>query len=187
MKPETDVFDNLEAIRLPAGGGARLVEVVTQVRVRRPGRMEFVKTDPRPEMRIATTIFADPDERDAIYLVTPQMLPTMLGEAYPALLLPTVTTQGVRFVWPVRLPMDDGRRNDWHATALQAAELARERWIRVTADMSLGAYRLYHPEGEFPDPTWPEQSLNDLLRLAFRDRVIDREDHPVVRRLRGRA
>ncbi len=187
MQLQTDIFDNLDAIRLPSGGAVNLAEVATRIRVRKPGRMEFVKTDPRPPMRIATSIFTDPDDRDAVYLVLPSMLTVMLGEAYPALLLPTITTQGVMFVWPVRLPMDDGRRSDWHTSALQAAELARDRWVRVTADMSLGAYRIYHPEGEFPDPTWPDQNLNDILRLGFRDRVIDREDHPVVRRLRGRA
>jgi hypothetical protein len=29
--------------------------------------------------------------------------------------------------------------------------------------------------------------LNELLEIAFRGRVIDNEDHPVVKRLRGLA
>ena len=85
------------------------------------------------------------------------------------------------------LPLDDGRRNDWHATAREAAELAKGGWVRVAADMSLGAYRIFKAEGQLVDPAWPDQSLNDLLRLGFRDRVIDSDAHPIVRRLRGLA
>ena len=32
---------------------------------------------------------------------------------------------------------------------------------------------------------WPEQTLNDLLEIAFQDRIIQSAEHPVVRRLRG--
>jgi hypothetical protein len=32
---------------------------------------------------------------------------------------------------------------------------------------------------------WPEKSLSELLKLAFRDRIIDSAEHPVVKRLRG--
>jgi hypothetical protein len=30
-------------------------------------------------------------------------------------------------------------------------------------------------------------SFQELLRIAFRDRLIDRLDHPVIKRLRGIA
>lgn len=184
-----DIFDDLDAIRRSASedAGIAVIEVATHHAVRKPRRTEFVKTNPAPEMRIPAHIFIDPEDREGVYFVSPTMLGTMLGEAQRALLLPTISTQGVMFVWPVRLPQDDGRRNDWHATALQAAELSRERWVRVTPDMQLRAYRIFHPEGDIAEPEWPDRSLPEILRLAFRDRVIDREDHAIIRRLRGRA
>jgi len=37
------------------------------------------------------------------------------------------------------------------------------------------------------DPVWPELSFQDLLRIAYRDRMITTLDHPVVKRLRGLA
>jgi hypothetical protein len=91
------------------------------------------------------------------------------------------------FIWPLALPSEGGRRSDWHETAREAAERAKKAWVRLSADMSLGAYRIYQAEGALSDPTWPEKSLNELLEIAFKDRIIDREDHPVVRRLRGLA
>jgi hypothetical protein len=187
-----DIFENLDAIRLPPGGaiaGVAVQQVPPHVPVRKPRRNEFDMTNPDPAMRVPTMVYVDPDDRDAVYLVPPTAMPALLGEARPVMLLPTINTQGTLFLWPLPLPLDDGRRNDWHATAREAAELAKTKWVRLAADMSLGAYRVYTAEGELPKPVWPEQSLNDLLRVAFRDRVIDGDGlaHPIVRRLRGRA
>ena len=35
------------------------------------------------------------------------------------------------------------------------------------------------------EPQWPEQTLSELLRLAFKDRVIASLDHTILKRLRG--
>jgi hypothetical protein len=35
------------------------------------------------------------------------------------------------------------------------------------------------------DPKWPELSFQELLRIAYRDRMVTKIDHPVVKRLRG--
>jgi hypothetical protein len=35
------------------------------------------------------------------------------------------------------------------------------------------------------DPDWPEHSFSDLLRIAFAEHLIDRVEHPVIKRLRG--
>ena len=61
------------------------------------------------------------------------------------------------------------------------------RWVRLTANMSLGAYEIFEAAGNIPQPVWPELSFPELLKIAFRDRLIDRLDHPVVLHLRGTA
>jgi hypothetical protein len=53
--------------------------------------------------------------------------------------------------------------------------------------MSLGAYEMFEAEGVMADPKWPDLPFMELLRIAFRDRMIDRVDHPVIKRLRGLA
>jgi hypothetical protein len=35
------------------------------------------------------------------------------------------------------------------------------------------------------EPEFPELTLNQILRIAFKDRIIDRLDHPVIKKLRG--
>jgi hypothetical protein len=60
-----------------------------------------------------------------------------------------------------------------------------KRWIRVKANMSLGAYEAYEASGTIPDPTWPDLTYQETLKIAFRDRYVTGLDHPVVKRLRG--
>jgi hypothetical protein len=109
----------------------------------------------------------------------------MPGEFFMATLYTTINRQGVLFLWPVRLPASDGRQLEWHRSAAEAAERAMKDWIRVRSNMSLGAYEIDAAGITHSDPEWPPYSLEDLLRIAFRDRLVNRIDHPVVRRLRG--
>jgi hypothetical protein len=53
--------------------------------------------------------------------------------------------------------------------------------------MSLGAYEMFVAESAMSEPTWPEVTYQELIRLAFRDRLITTLDHPVIKRLRGLA
>ena len=63
--------------------------------------------------------------------------------------------------------------------------MAKGRWIRLAANMSLGSYDVYEASGDLPDPEWPEESLEELLEIAFKDRLIATGDHPIIRRLLG--
>lgn len=59
-------------------------------------------------------------------------------------------------------------------------------WVRIAANMSLGAYEVFVAAGEnLPEPTWPEVDFQTLLRTAFKGHFIQSFDHPVLRRLRG--
>jgi hypothetical protein len=53
--------------------------------------------------------------------------------------------------------------------------------------MSLRAYEIFLAEKQsiIPDPEWPTLSLQELVKLAFRDKLINTISHPVVKRLRG--
>lgn len=180
------IFSDLAALRLSDTDTASLTgagEVLSHVPVRKPTRDEFFRVHPDPHMSLVSTVYVDKAERET-YFVTPAMRGTLLGETKPVLLTVAVTTQGVVMIFPVNLPVD-GRTNAWNDTARQAVELAKTEWVRMAADMRLGGNRIYKAEGELSDPEWPEQSLSELLEIAFRGRIIDTPDHPVLRRLRG--
>jgi hypothetical protein len=182
---EADPFDPA-ALRLDQSfiEGASVKKLLTTVPVRRPNPQDFVRTHPDPEYRLTTALIELRDDRE-VYLVPPTMARELGGEFAPCCLFTTINRQGVVHLWPVKLPSQDGRQFEWHRSAAEAAELARARWIRIKANMSLGAYEIFEAAGNIPDPEWPDLSFADLLRIAFRDRLVDRDDHPVIKRLRG--
>ena len=91
------------------------------------------------------------------------------------------------FLWPVKLPTPDGKQNEWHRSAAEAAERAMTCWLRIKADMALGAYAMFEASSTIPDPIWQTASLKDLLKIGFRDKLVDSPDHPVIKRLRGES
>jgi hypothetical protein len=68
---------------------------------------------------------------------------------------------------------------------MEAAELATKFWVRIAANMSLGAYEVFQAAGELPEPQWPEVDFRTILKIAFKDRFIQSLDHPVIRGLQG--
>lgn len=184
-----DPFDPA-ALRLSDAGMAGLgaKKALLSVPVRKPDKSWFVRTHPDPAYRLQTAVVELKEDRGGeTYLVAPQLWPALAGESTfaPRALFTAVNRQGVPFLWPVRLPAADGRLDEWSRTALEAADLARTGWVRVAANMALGAYDVFQATGDLPEPEWPDLPFRELLRVAFRDRFIQSEDHPVLRRLRG--
>jgi len=183
------VFDNLADLALsPADGGGAMQEVLTHVPLERPKRQEFFRAHPDPAWSLTTSIVFDEENfgRDA-YLVLPDMRAALLGDARPALLAPVITRQGVFKFWPLKVPLDESRPNPWFESSRDALERSKASWVCIKPDLALGAYRVLQAVGDIPNPVWPDRQPNELLEIAFRGRIIDSEDHPLVRRIRGAA
>ena len=167
---------------------AGVKKLLTTVPVRKPGSQDFVRVRPEPEYRENFPIIELKDEREE-YIVVQGLVPVLTGEFVTKTLFTTVNRQGTVFFWPVRLPLPDGKNLDWWRSGREAAELAMESWIRVRANMNLGAYDIFKAddkENKIPDPQWPDLSFWDLIKIAFRDHLITSLDHPVIDRLRGK-
>jgi len=183
----SDPFD-LTNLRLDQSfvDSAGVKKLLTTVPVRRPSPQDFVRVHADPEYRAALAIIELKEDRE-IYLVPLAVARELPGEFVMATVYTAINRQGVVHLWPVRLPASDGRILEWHRSAAEAAELAMHGWVRIKANMSLGAYEMFQAAGTIPDPEWPELSFQELLRIGFRDRLVDHTDHAVVKRLRGLA
>jgi hypothetical protein len=181
-----DPFANLDNLRLTQDFAETcgVKKLLTTIPVRKPHAQDFVRVHPDAAYRENFPAIDLKTDRE-LYVVTREMQAELSTECVPAKLFTAINRQGVVFLWPVRLPGPDGKLNEWWRSAAEAAELAMTRWVRVKANMDLGAYEIFSATGTLQDPTWPELSFNELLRIAFRDRVVDNIDHPVVKRLRG--
>ena len=184
---QTEQFD-ITRLRLPQDFGSSIgvKKLLTTVPVRKPGKQDFVRVHPDEGWRLQTAVLELKEERE-IYLVDPPLWNELVGEISPRILFTAVSRQGVLFLWPVRLPGEDGRIDNWSRSAHEAADKATGRWVRVSANMSLGAYEIFEAASDLPEPEWPEVTFQEVLEIAFRDRFIKDFDHPVLRRLRGAA
>jgi hypothetical protein len=182
-----DPFDPT-ALRLPQdfASGIGVKKVLTTVPCRRPHRHEFVRVRPGEDWRLETGVFEDKINQE-IYLVGHALWSALAGEISPVCLFLTVNRQGDVSFWPVKLPGADGRGSPWNESALAAAKLAETRWIRLAANMGAGLYDTFEAAGELPEPTWPELTFPELLKLCFGQRFIQSADHPCVRAFRGLA
>jgi hypothetical protein len=106
-----NVFD-FEAIRIPPDfereAGVR--KQLTQVKVRKPRRQEWVRVHPEHRVKVATIVYKENDEsRPEIYLVSPNVALNLGDEITYTTLYLAINRQGVVFLWPCR-PRSKGRR-----------------------------------------------------------------------------
>jgi len=165
---------------------AGVKKLLTTVPVRKPSPQDFVRVHPDPAYRENFPIIELKDEREE-YIVVADLVPTLVGEFVTKTLFTAINRQGTVFFWPVRLPSPDGKNLDWWRSSREAAELAMKSWIRVRANMNLGAYDIFQAESVISDPEWPQLGFWELIKIAFRDHLVDRIDHPVIKRLRGQT
>lgn len=181
---EEDPFDPKNLRLSQAFSDVGVKKNLITVPVRKPHRQSFIRVHPDESFRLETAVLEVKEERET-YLVDRGLWSELSGEIVPMILYTTISRQGVVFLWPIRLPGPDGRPNPWHLSALEAAQIATKTWIRVVANMDLGAYEVLESTGNIPEPEWPDVSFKKLLQIAFRDKFVKSLDHAVIRTLRG--
>lgn len=170
------------------GAAVGVKKALLTVPVRKPSKEWFVQTHPDEAYRIQTAVLELKEDRET-YLVDPSLWPELSTESTfgPRAIFTAITRQGVVFLWPIRLPGPDGKLDDWNQSALDAAAMAKGQWLRVAANMHLGAYEIFQASAELPAPEWPDVPFAKLLEVAFGKRYITSLDHPILQKLRGEA
>jgi hypothetical protein len=182
-----DPFDP-ESLRLGTdySEGLGVRKVISTIPNRKPNKSEWFRVRPGDEWRVETAVLElEKGVERSTYLVAQSLRADLSGEITPAMLLTCVNRAGDLFLWRVKLPGPDGRSNTWTDSALQIAKAAETTWCRMVSDMNNGIYTHFEPRHDLPDPKWPSISFREIIRIAFRDRMIDSLDHPVLRDLRG--
>jgi len=170
-------------VDLLKGGAVR--KLITTIPVRKPKKQEFVRVHPEPQYRLQAALVEVEVDRETYIVSLVAFVELRPTEYYLTNRFVGITLQEVLFIWPVKVPEPDGRKNDWHISGQIAAEHAMKDWVNVTANMSLGAYVTSLPASKHPEPHWPDLSLQEMLKIAFRDRIIDSPEHLAIKKLRG--
>jgi hypothetical protein len=160
--------------------------MLTTVPVRKPGKQEWFRVRPGDDWRLQTATFEDEALRET-YLVSQSLWGDLAGLIHPTLIVTAINRQGDLFLWRLKLPGADGRPNHWTESALEIARAAETGWRRMESNMAAGYYNGYVPEATLPEPAWPERTFREIIGTAFKGRLIDSLDHPLLRNLRGEA
>ena len=179
------VFDDLDALRIvdPATLSGD-IELLAHIAVRRPKKDEYFRVNPDPELQLTALVWTDPDEGE-VFLVTPSARDIMADSGRIVTLVLCQSRQGVNFLWPVNTDSRQGGGRGWAQSARAAMLTARTSWIKIRGDRAAGGYQVFQAAEQHGDPTWPDLPFSELLKIGFRDRLIESADHPVHRRLQG--
>lgn len=184
-----DPFD-LDTIRQSQDFGEVVgVRKTLKCKVRKPSKEWWIQTCPDESYRIECPVVELKEENET-YWVNPPLWSELLGEptfVRKALFLYTAKhtwAQGDYFLWSIRLPDTDGKIDDWNRSAMEFA-LQTGEWQRITANRDLGEYDQFLTSSSWSDPEWPDVSFQELVRAAFKGRLIDSLSHPVIQNLRG--
>jgi hypothetical protein len=152
-------------------GGVK--KLLTTVPVRKPNKQDFIRVHPDPDFRLCGVAIIELKEDRENYLVVPSYAQQLDPQLFNLCnLFLGINRQKVVFLWPVKLPEPGGRISGWHTSGLEGAEKAMAQWIRVVANMNLGAYEFFVAENSLSEPEWPTLSLRELLQIGFKGRVM---------------
>jgi hypothetical protein len=165
-------------------------KVLLTLRVGKPEPSSWVRVHPSESYRLPAAVLEIAGEGKMgveVYAIPKALQGELATEPCfrPCVLALAVTRQGDPFLWRVNLPRDGEQSNTWAETARDAIDRATRRWVRIAANMRAKCYDVWEATGPLPEPTWPELSFPELLKLAFKDRLVSDLNHPVLRRLRG--
>jgi len=181
-------FD-LDALRAaPDLETVNVEKVLITVPVRRPGKNDFFRVHPDQDFVIDNYVLEHESDQDrTTYWVVPSLRDVLGDYLRKVRLFTCIDKRGNVFLWPAKLPTSDGSRaaQSWYTSALLAAEEAKKVWVKIIGNRQIGAYDIVRARGDLGDPQWPDHSFEDLIKLAFREKLIDTREHAVIRDLNG--
>ena len=160
-------------------------KVLTTVPVGRPSKDRFFRTHPSPSWVFPAWILENKASGET-YLVSAEVASALGDQVRPVELHAAIDRQNNPFLIPIPLPGPNGVRNRWHESLAQAIERAKSVWLRISANKDLGGYDIFEATAKLPDPVWPDTTMDELLEVAFKGRIITSLDHPIVQERLGR-
>lgn len=187
---------NLEVLKLKpnSSGIVKTEPLLKTIRTEKPYSTDFFRIRPGEDWTMEFPIYASKGNtggENEKYLVYPEFQQEL---AERNSLIPVrfyfgiIWGSNILFISDVGIKTgDNGTLNSYHKSRMELYELAKEKWISISANKDLGAYTATEAKSKIPDPIWPVKPANigEAIELAFKDNVIDNENHPILKKLRG--
>jgi hypothetical protein len=101
-------------------------KLLKTVPIRKPGKQHWVRVHSSPAYRMDLPCFELEEGREH-YLVNPKYHRQVGRQAVRKTFFTAVNRQGVIFLWPVPLPKEDGKDNDWWASGRKGGGTGDEK------------------------------------------------------------
>ena len=173
--------------RLPTSslGSPVARKVLLRVPVIKPSKQKYVRVCPDGNYHFECAILKlEDDERP--YLISPNIASVVAQDIKPVILKLGIDRQSNIFLWPIPPAPEEASENTWNQSQRQVAEMAETSWLRLMPNQTLGCYEPMVAQGEIPEPTWPDYTLEEILEIAFGSthQISDRQ-HPALLKLWG--
>ena len=190
IKPPSDGYEHcnevkLEELALPQNFATLAATVMVQptVPIRKPDKQVWFSPYPDKAGWISSWTLELKADRE--YFVVHKSIAKEIGDDIVAkLLVLCQTRQSSFFLWPIKMPDSDYCLDTWNKSAWEIIQGCGNQWIRLKSDRETNVYRAVSPISVWSPPIWPDDPEN-ILKQAFRNRIISSLDHPVVKKLRG--
>ena len=167
-------------------------KLITTIPVRKPkSDTEFFRVRKSDEWTFPLVLLDTKEGEEGKYVVTRSLIPEVQkiapGKLKSVMIYTLINREGVLFLSDIPLPDEDGKDNEYHRSRRQGYKIGITDWVKIRPNKSLGAYEIFRAIGELPAPVWPDETktMNSALKIAFKDKIIDSADHPVLQDLRG--
>ncbi len=177
-------FDMNDFVARPIDSGIVIKRKITTILVRRPNSQMYFQAHPELEVLVDAVDWKD---EGTWYLVHQDKVAELFEQTKRIMVYPCVNTKNDPFLFPVPQCDDRGNWNPWHKSASRAVQEARKHWVRIQPNKSIQGYDVLVAEGNLAPPKWPDLTIAQYLSISFQDNIIDTEDHPIVKQLRGMA
>lgn len=179
-----------------AGSGplknGRLEEPIAQFSVGKP-KKDFFQVFPEPEtgyMRVPMVEGGMGGTPREWHVVMPAVL-TEIGEMAEGsgikihTLVPVIDRLANVRIWPIADCTSEVAEK-WHRSRLKVLSEAKDKWVRIVANMSESRYDLLAAVDQTLPPKWPESAYGEIVERALADCFITSSDHPVIQAIVGK-
>jgi hypothetical protein len=115
------------------------------------------------------------------YIVAPSIAKQKTDEDVirPILVVRYITMAGEEGLWLLKLDRPDAKSNRFNTSALRILEEAEKGWVRLISAKGHYRYQVSKKTLEQTPARFSNRSFQELINIAFRDRVIDSLDHEI--------
>ena len=146
---------------------------------------EFFRIRPGNGYQLSVAVIEEVEGMNkTLWLIYPSLLQKLSDEVSYFVLRLAVNHVGIPFLWPLKISRDGGS-NSWNQSTMIAAEAATKKWVRIRPNCQVGQYDIIVAKNNPLEPIWPDMSFQEILKSAFKGRIITDYNHPLLRQLRG--